>query len=62
MPIFNTYIGDEAQTANNATEAEDQRLRRNIQWGVVRGLFLWTLITLPISLVVLLIINGIARM
>ena len=57
MPLFNTYIGDDAEppAKNAAVEAEDQRLRRNIQWGIVRGLFLYSLLMLPIALVAALI-------
>jgi len=31
---------------------DDQRVRRNIQWGIVRGLFLYTLFMIPIWIIV----------
>jgi len=63
MPIFNTYIGGDPgpqpSAAARAAEDADQRLRRNIQWGVVRGMFLYSLLTLPIVFIVALIISAV---
>ena len=58
--MFNTYIGDdgEANKPVNASEAEDQRLRRNIQWGIVRGMFLYSLFMIPVAFVVGLIVSS----
>jgi hypothetical protein len=39
-----------------ALALDDQRIRRNIQWGVVRGLLLYTLFMIPVSIVAGLII------
>jgi hypothetical protein len=36
----------------HALAADDQRVRRNIQWGIVRGLFLYTLFMIPIWIIV----------
>lgn len=60
MPIFNTYIGDEKEEATKTSlqEIEDQRLRRNIQWGIVRGMFLYTLFMIPIVFVLGLILEA----
>jgi hypothetical protein len=33
---------------------DDQRLRRNIQWGIVRGLFMFQLCLLPVAIVITL--------
>jgi hypothetical protein len=61
MPLFNTYI-DKPEVAEDLTafrrlEAEDGRVRRNIQWGIVRGLFLYSLIMVPVAVVVALLIS-----
>jgi hypothetical protein len=59
MPIFNTYIGDDSTTSgsNSPSELEDRRLRRNIQWGVVRGMLLYSLFMIPVALVAVLLIS-----
>ncbi|MFZ0306475.1 MAG: hypothetical protein WAL75_27565 [Terracidiphilus sp.] len=36
----------------SALAIDDQRVRRNIQWGIVRGLFLYTLFMIPVSIIV----------
>ena len=58
--MFNTYIGDdsEANKPQSASEAGDQRLRRNIQWGIVRGMFLYSLFMIPVAFVVGLIVSS----
>jgi hypothetical protein len=61
MPLFNTYIGDDTENkpqSINASEAEDQRLRRNIQWGIVRGMFLYSLFIIPVALAAGLIMSA----
>jgi hypothetical protein len=59
MPLFNTYIGDDTETTvSQSSEAEDQRLRRNIQWGIVRGMFLYSLFMIPVAFVAGLIISA----
>ena len=60
MPIFNTYIGDapEPPAAERAAVADDQRLRRNIQWGVVRGMLLYSLFMVPVVFVAALLISA----
>jgi hypothetical protein len=58
---MNTEIGTENERIREAKAVsfcEDQRLRRNIQWGIVRGIFLYNLILVPITLVAWLIIDG----
>lgn len=42
----------------HALTTDDQRLRRNIQWGIVRGLFLYSLFMIPVAIVAALIIAG----
>lgn len=61
MPLFNTYIGDDTENkpqSVNASEGEDRRLRRNIQWGIVRGMFLYSLFMIPVVFVAGLIISA----
>jgi len=36
----------------SALALDDQRVRRNIQWGIVWGLFLYTLFMIPIWIIV----------
>jgi hypothetical protein len=38
-------------------EAEDQRARRNVQWGIVRGLFLYSLLMVPVAFVIAIILH-----
>jgi hypothetical protein len=40
----------------SALALDDQRVRRNIQWGIVRGLFLYTLFMIPVSIIVGIIV------
>jgi hypothetical protein len=42
----------------SALAVDDQRVRRNIQWGVVRGMFLYSLFMIPVAIVLALIIVG----
>jgi len=37
---------------------DDQRLRRNIQWGIVRGMFLYSLFMIPVVFIVAIIISA----
>jgi hypothetical protein len=41
----------------SALASDDQRVRRNIQWGIVRGLFLYTLFMIPVSIVVGILVS-----
>lgn len=41
-----------------ALAVDDQRLRRNIQWGIVRGLFLYTLFMIPALIIVGIIVEA----
>ena len=38
------------------TDLSDDRIRRNIQWGVVRGMFLYTPFMIPVAIVLGIII------
>jgi hypothetical protein len=40
----------------SALEFDDQRLRRNIQWGIVRGLFLYSLFMIPVGIILGIIV------
>jgi hypothetical protein len=42
----------------SALAIDDQRIRRNIQWGIVRGLFIYTLLMIPVAFVVALLIEA----
>lgn len=63
MPLFNTYIDDqqdvqarkEALIEGEKQDAIDQQFRRNVQWGIVRGMFLYTLLMTPVVYVITLI-------
>ena len=44
-----------------ALTSDDQRIRRNIQWGIVRGMFLYTLFMIPVSLIAAIIIAAMNR-
>jgi hypothetical protein len=35
----------------SALALDDQRVRRNIQWGIVRGLFLYSLFMIPVGII-----------
>ena len=65
MRIFNTYIGDDAakETPEQILKAqlrasEDKRLRTNIMWGIVQGMFLYSLIMIPVLMVLGLIVDA----
>ena len=69
MPLMDTYIGDrhsndpaflQQEQAKAQAQAEDQRLRSNIQWGIVRGMFLYFVLMLPIALIGGIIVGAIA--
>lgn len=40
----------------SALALDDQRVRRNIQWGIVRGLFLYSLFMIPVAIILGLIV------
>ncbi len=40
----------------SALALDDQRVRRNIQWGIVRGLFLYSLFMIPVGIILGIII------
>ena len=40
----------------SALALDDQRFRRNIQWGIVRGLFLYSLFMIPVGIILGIII------
>jgi hypothetical protein len=42
----------------SALALDDQRVRRNIQWGIVRGLFLYSLFMIPVGIILGLIVAG----
>ncbi|MFZ1087248.1 MAG: hypothetical protein WAN35_19980 [Terracidiphilus sp.] len=42
----------------SALALDDQRVRRNIQWGIVRGMFLYTLFMIPVAIIFGLIVAG----
>jgi len=65
MPIFNTYIGDDAakETPEQILKAqlmapENRRLRTNIRWGIVQGMFPYSLIMIPVLMVFALIVDA----
>ncbi len=40
----------------SALALDDQRLRRNIQWGIVRGLLLYSLFMIPVGIILGIIV------
>jgi hypothetical protein len=55
MPVY--VINQPEPTTLDRQEA-DSRLRRNIQWGIVRGMFLYSLFMIPIAFIAALIITA----
>lgn len=42
----------------SALASDDQRIRRNIQWGIVRGMLLYSLFMIPVVLIAALLITA----
>jgi hypothetical protein len=41
---------------------DDQRIRKSIRWGVVEGLFIYTLAMIPVSIVAAIILAGLGKL
>lgn len=47
-----------SETSLSALAPDDQRLRKNIRWGIVQGLGIWSLLMIPVVLILSAIIEA----